>query len=101
MNYVTADHKKPIGFPVPYCATPRARNQPRYVSEEGFPIWRVSYTDVGGDRHLTMIAKPNRSWAQVWAARLGREWGWTKITIGKWHGGLDMKPSVFVPGARP
>ncbi len=87
---------KTLGFPYPAHLKPRARQLPRYVDENGWPIWRVSYSLPVGPRMMALIGKPKRSWAQAWAARMGREKGWTKIVIGKWQGGLDFTPAPWL-----
>lgn len=82
---------KTIGFPYPAHLPKRAK--PRYVDENGWPIWRVSYVLPNGIRMMAMIGKPKRSWAQAWAARMGRDHGWTDIVIGRWQGGLSFAPT--------
>lgn len=84
---------KTVGFPYPAHAAKRKDAKPRYVDENGWPVWRISYTLPNGIRMVTMVGKPKRSWAQAWAARMGREHGWTTIVIGRWMGGLTFAPT--------
>jgi hypothetical protein len=66
---------------------------PRLVDDQGLPIWRVSYT-LNGERRITLHPSPNRMWCLAWASRFAAEQGWSAITVGRWHGGLDLVPTA-------
>ncbi len=100
-DYLTPDSlaapetfSKTIGFPYPAHLPPTKKHVPRIVDENGWPVWRVSYTLPNGIAMVTLIGKPKRSWAQAWAARMGREQGWVAIVIGRWRGALTLTPTL-------
>ncbi len=99
-DYLTPDSlaapetfSKTLGFPYPAYAPPLKKRAARIVDENGWPIWRVSYTLPNGIRMITIVGKPKRSWVQAWAARMGRDHGWSAIVIGRWQGALTLAPT--------
>ncbi len=86
----------PFGYPLTAHLPPRKDGEDRLVDDNGLPIWRISYTDAEGERRLTLLPKPCRHWARMWAQGQGKLFGWTKIMVGRWHGGMSMQPSRWV-----
>lgn len=80
-------------YPLTAHLSPRKDGQPRTLSEEGWPIWRISYTDDRGSRGMMLLAKPTKRWAQMHVQRLAQEYRWTDLVVGRWHGGCAFEPA--------
>jgi hypothetical protein len=83
----------PRAYPLTAHLPPRADGEPRVLSDDGWPIWRISYTDATGARKMMLLPKPIRRWAVTHAQRLAHEYKWTDIVVGRWHGGCDLEPA--------